>query len=123
MGSVTIVGYGINPAVGLCVSSYLSTYLDEDEDGITLCLDDLIYLVLSDKYLYGCNDGKLKGLLTGVQYVINYCVGLCIYGRLGTGLDVYADRIILGFDEVMDKGFSDRYLQGFNYGKLGSIVT
>ena len=61
--------------------------------------------------------------MTGFQYVINSGVGWYVYGFLGTCFRRDVDVIILGIDEVIELVFSDRYFEGFIYGKIGGLVT
>ena len=39
------------------------------------------------------------------------------------GCDVDADGITLVIDKVIELGFSDRYFEGYNNGKLDVLVT
>ena len=55
--------------------------------------------------------------MTGFIDGINYRIGWCISGGLGTGLDGYSYIITLGID------FSYTYVESFNGVKLGRLLT
>ena len=61
--------------------------------------------------------------MTGVQYVINYGIGWCVFGGLGTDFYRDLDGITLWFHEVKEVDISDRYFQGCDYCKLEGLVT
>ena len=49
--------------------------------------------------------------MTGVQDGINYGIGWCVAGGLGTGFDGDAYGITIGIDELIEIGFTYRYLR------------
>ena len=77
----------MNAGVGWCVTGGLCTYFFGDGDLITLGIDKVIKLCISDIYFKGCNDVKLEDLVTGVKYGFNDGVGWCVAGVMVTYFD------------------------------------
>ena len=55
---------------------------------ITLRLDKVIVIGISDRYFHGFNDRNLQGIVTGVGDVINDFVVWCLYVLLHIVLDI-----------------------------------
>ena len=68
------------------------------------------------------NYGKLEGIMTGLQYDINTCVGGCAACLLSTSCDWDAYGIEIGLEEVIDIVILDISFEVCNDGKLEEIV-
>ena len=88
---VLVIGVqdGINSAIGRCDSEGFGIDFDGYSDWVTLGIEDVIDLGVSDRYCEVCSDGKLEFLVTWVRDGINTGIFLCIVGGLCTG--VYGD--------------------------------
>ena len=81
---------------------------DGDTDVITLCIDKVIELGFWNIYFEFVNDGNFEGLVTGVQYGINYDTGWCVNCWLGTGFHGATNVIALSINKLIRINFKDR---------------
>ena len=92
---MTGVQNGINAGIGWFLSGWLGTYIGVGANGITLVINDVIGLGFSDRYFEVCSDGKIDGIVIGVQDGIHSGVCVCDVGRLATGFYGDSDAITL----------------------------
>ena len=76
-----------------------------------LGIDEGIDMGFPDRSFESFIYDKIDVLVIGVQYCINYGVGLCVAGWLGTGFDRDAYGLTLGIYEVIELCFSNIYFE------------
>ena len=90
---------------------------------IKLGFYEVIELGFSYRYFDGCSDGKLGGLVTGVQYCINSGVGWFVDDRLGTGLYGDVDLITLGIENLLSVSMMAIFRVVWQETKMVSIMV
>ena len=120
---VTGFQYVINAFVIWYVSGCLGTGFCGDLDLITLGIDEVIELLFSDRYFGGFIDGKIGGIVIGVQDGTKYEIECFVVYRLCTGFGIDADEMTLSIDKVIELCCSYIYFEVYSDDKYEGLVT